>query len=377
MNHPLHSQRWHFALLPAALSIAMCMAAPTFAQSMQRAYDQAPQQHSNTHGSRPCPYGKACIDATPAQHQANATYPGAPSAPQRYQYGGINPAVGRHYATQQHGNTGYGTSTSAYGSAGYRAPAAPSATNLHGGKTTFGAAPIITGANGKTIDTGQGQTIHGLHGQTINTATGVSHSAQSINGVNSHGDHQGSIHQNNGGTQGDSESLGEFWHSHTGYGGDKGEKDGNGLEWRNGSKWQGTDTDGLSWNRGKPWNGPDGDGGFYTHGHHVTGATNGEGVGDDPDLGPQGSGTLVSGTGKRKHPGHRQGTDAGDGRGQDDGGTTGSGSMKSNATGAYHTGAHYGQDASARPPAPDAPINASKLQNGAIDPKRGSGPGGG
>jgi len=332
--------------------------------------------------------------------QARPTTPGSTQTPQpvsssannphvtRYGAAGIAPVAGSSRSSvvpsvgQSRSNVGSRAPAKATGKPGYQyGQTGPTTiTGPNGQKVTLGGTQTIKGVNGKQISVGGASPLKGAHGQSY--SAGVTTGPQrNAGGVNAQGDHQGGIHLDNGGVAGESDSLSEDIQEYQGpFSGD-----GNGtttsdhgsLQFKNHKKWSGTDSDGLTWENGRPMNGPAEGGGQWVNGHHIKGMGNTDsGVGDDPDIGSQGGGTLVSGTGKGINPGHRGGQDGGTGPGEG-GAPTGGGSNRNNATGAYVMTNKNGQDIPVKPKPTGPMTNSYNGIKGVTDPKRGAGAGGG
>lgn len=247
-------------------------------------------------------------------------------------------------------------------------------TNLHGQTVTLGGAQTITGLDGKPISTGTPSSIKGLNGQTYQP--GVTHTPGSINGVSPHGDHNtGGPHLDNGGTAGVSNgNVSDFDSTHHrnadgSYSQNKPSKGSGSADANDGRRALGCSLLGY------------GCGGAAT----TTKVTDpravnfkkkeGDGVGDDPDVGQRGGGTLVSGTGKGINPGHRPGQDGGNPMTGE--APTGTGSTRNNATGAYVVTNKNGQDIPVKPKVKGAMTNSFNGVKGVTDPKRGGNSGGG
>jgi hypothetical protein len=317
---------------------------------------------------------------------AQYTYPGSASSSGYAAHGGysahhgaasVAPSIG-----QSRSNVGSRAPTRTTGKSGYQyGQTGPTTiTGVNGQKVTVGGTQTIQGVNGKKVTVGGNPSMKGLHGQSY--SAGVTTGPQrNAGGVNAQGDHQGGVYLNNGGVAGESDSLSENVQEHDGFLGGDGNgtttSDHGSLQFKGHKKWSGTDSDGLTWENGKPMNGPAEGGGRWVNGHHIKGMGNTDsGVGDDPDIGSQGGGTLVSGTGKGINPGHRPGQDGGDGPGKD-GAPTGGGSNRNNGTGAYVVTSKNGQDIPVKPKPTGPMTNSYNGVKGVTDPKRGGHAGGG
>ena len=333
-----------------SLAIALALAMTTAANAQYTRHDGANHRHVAHHGT---------ASAAPAAGRARSGV--APSAGQsRSNVGSRAPAKATGKPGYQYGQTGPTTIT-----------------GPNGQKITLGGTQTIKGVNGKQISVGGASPLKGAHGQSY--SAGVTTGPQrNAGGVNAQGDHQGGVYFNNGGMAGESQgkkTVKQFdqvtQRNKDGTyspkpGRDSGSKDaadgkksfvcsltGYGC----GSKSAATTKSGNS--RAEQFKNQEGGG-----------------VGDDPDIGSQGGGTLVSGTGKGIHPGHRGQDGGGNGPGTD-GASTGGGSSRNNATGAYVVTSKYGQDIPVKPKPTGPMINSYNGAKGVTDPKRGSGAGGG
>lgn len=313
---------------------------------------------------------------------AQYTYPGSASSSGYATHGGytahhgaasVPPSIG-----QSRSNVGSRAPTKTTGKSGYQyGQTGPTTiTGVNGQKVTVGGTQTIQGVNGKKVTVGGNPSMKGLHGQSY--SAGVTTGPQrNAGGVNAQGDHQGGVYLNNGGSAGAS----------------KGKKTVQNFDEVTQRNKDGT----YSPKPGKDPASKDAADGTKSFGCSVFGfncgsksATTkvsdprtvdlkhkeGGGVGDDPDIGSQGGGTLVSGTGKGINPGHRPGQDGGDGPGKD-GAPTGGGSNRNNATGAYVVTSKNGQDIPAKPKPTGPMTNSYNGVKGVTDPKRGGHAGGG
>jgi hypothetical protein len=244
----------------------------------------------------------------------------------------------------------------------------------NGQRTTIGGAQTITGPNGEKVTLGGSS----FTGQETGPTSGSRHG-----GVSGLGDHQGGVHLPNGGGAGVADAPKDAPDHPTG----KANSGGEFANWLNdewGHPHNGKDSQGNTWQNGNLVDGYDSAGVRYRGGKPVQGGTvpvfkgnTDSGVGDDPDIGSRGGGTLVSGTGKGVDPGHRGGQDTGGGKNPEGTSDTGGGSQRNNATGAYVVTHKNGQDIPVKPKERGPMTNSYNGVKGVTDPKRGNTGGGG
>lgn len=316
-------------------------------------------------------------------------------------YGGVAPSIGQS-------RTGVGSRSSVnagthFGQSGATTVTGPDGKqHSYGGATTVGGldgtpghSRQVTGLDGKKTTVGGAGSVEGLHGTIYQN--GVTYRpARDANGVNAQGDHQGGVHLNNGGMAGvsdapssatDGGSAGNakgfwssIWHA-VGGGSDKSSSSSSSTR---GDQFKASQqivkkttpqANGQDMQPGKSY--PVKDPNSVTIGPKSS-SKEGGGVGDDPDVGNNGGGTLVSGTGKGVDPGHRPGQDTGGGgQGTEGASTKGDGSARDNATGAYIVTNKNGQDIPVKPKVNGAFKADSNGIKGVTDPKRGGNNGGG
>lgn len=343
-------------------------------------------------------YGQAS-----APRQANSVHPIRAQAVDQKELlpartGGVNPALG---VTRN--NVGNKVPTTSYEQSAYQKgqiglPGQTSYTNGHGQKVTLGGPQTVTAPNGQKINFGGAQTpsdaanSHSIDGEQFGGQThapgmpapgGFNGPDQS---ANADGDRSNpNFKSGQQGANANYDGLGHTIVGHTDNG-----IDSNGTQWRNGMVWDGTDDKGTQWVDGQ-WKGggtvpttddkaprqalidqdndasKDGKKSFLESLFGESG-----GVGDDPDIGPQRGSPegLMGANGKRKSPGKRPGDDAPGGANPDGTDSTSSHNGKNVGTNTYVKATNKnGQDIPVKPKDVGV-LNASKLQNGAIDPKR-------
>ena len=367
----------------------------------------SPSDRNRTHNRNPsmqpgeaCPIGSACGPHAPsgasatgsvgygggttygeasAPRQANAIHPIAAQAVDQRELqpartSGMNPALG-----QSRNNIGNRVPTTSYGTSNFKigqlGPNGQLPTTAYGQKVPLGPTKTVTGPNGQKIGLGAPQTFTGLNGSKF--TNGVTTGPASINGVSPQGDHNtGGIHQNNGGMAGVSDTPDDAPKSPTGKA-NSGGTFANAIDDEWGHPATGTDSQGNTWKDDSLVTGYDSSGVEYRNGKAVAGGNvpkygGGTVAGDDPDIGPQGKGgaTLIGANGKPRNPGQPGGQDPGSGANPDGTDSTSGHNGKNAGTGTYVKATNKnGQDIPVKPKEIGV-LNASKLQNGAIDPKR-------